>query len=189
MSVEIDNQIVTFKRIYSSVKDSDTGYQGHVYRNTSNGDLIVVHEGSIPLASNLFSSNFMEVYKDWFISNEDTLMGRINAQYSEAEAFLDYVKDTVSLAYPGSKIIQLGQSLGGTECELVGALDKNKNIETYTFNSFGAGHLIDDLEAMNKTISDDFSNIINFTYSNEIPTKINPHIGDVYFSSFHYNLQ
>ena len=178
LCVEIDNKIVTFEHIHSSKKHTDTGYQGHLYRNMSNGNIIIVHEGSIPIGK--IFGNYGEVKKDWNKANMDTLMGRVNEQFNPAEEFVDYAKSQ----FPNSKIIMVGQSLGGTLSELTGALDKNKDIETYTFNSFGAGYLLDNLTAGGKQVSNNYSNIYNLAYNNEAATKINPHIGAVYRADY-----
>ena len=180
--IVINNEKFIFERIYDSRKDSETGYQGHIYKNISNGDIIVVHEGSIPL--NYVLKKPLEVDKDWYKANMDTLMGIVNKQFEPAEEFVDLAKKIARLESPTGKVIIVGQSLGGTLSELTGALAKNKNIETYTFNSFGAGYLLDNLKEMNKNISKDYSNMRNFTYSNEYPTRINPHIGNVFKSDY-----
>ena len=49
LTIKIGGKDFVFDRIDDSEKDTDSGYQGHIYRNPSNGDIIVVHEGSIPL--------------------------------------------------------------------------------------------------------------------------------------------
>ena len=174
----INGENVIFMRVKVPVNKNNVGYQGYLYRNTSNGDIIVVHEGSIPLGK--IFGNYDEVKKDWNKANMDTLMGRVNEQFNPAEEFVDYAKSK----FPNNKIIMVGQSLGGTLSELTGALDKNRNIETYTFNSFGAGYLIDNLTARGKQVSNDYSNIYNLTYNNEAATKINPHIGTVYRADY-----
>ena len=45
----VNREKVSFVRIESTPIETVSGYQGHIYRNTSTGDIIVVHEGSIPL--------------------------------------------------------------------------------------------------------------------------------------------
>ena len=72
----IDGVDVVFERINSSVKDTVSGYQGHMYRNTSNNDIIVVHEGSINPTVNTWT-NIGEIAKDWAFANVNTVMGRI----------------------------------------------------------------------------------------------------------------
>jgi Cu/Ag efflux protein CusF len=62
---------------------------------------------------------------------------------------------------------------------MVGVLEENKDIETITFNALGAGNLEEKL-AENYILSNDYSNIENYTYKGELVSKIKDHFGNVY---------
>lgn len=157
----------------------DSGYQGYVYKNLSTGEIIVVHEGSIDPTKDI-SENWKELVNDWVKADAETVFDKLTSQFDDANAFLDKVK----IDYENYEIKQIGQSLGGTLSELLGALEKNKDIETYTFNSVGAGNLKNNLLQTGEILSNDNSNIKNYTYSNELASTITPHIGEVYKSDY-----
>lgn len=175
-SFQIDN--TNFELVGTSKLLSPTGYQGYAYRNIETNEIIVVHEGSVNPLNNFFD-NLSEINKDWIGADGATLQNKLLSQFNEAESFLNSIKTE----HPDAKIVQVGQSLGGTISELLGALDENKNIETYTYNSLGAGKVVTELASQGKDLSADNSNIYNFAYNNEFVSKINPHIGAVYKSN------
>ena len=152
---------------------SDSGYQGYAYKEKDKNEIIIVHRGSE--TPNL--SRLEETYKDWGKTNGKILVDKIPEQFYEAKAFVDKIKNQ----YKNYKIIQVGQSLGGGLSQMIGALEENKDIETITFNAIGAKELEDKLREK-YILSNDYSNIENYTYKGELVSKIKDHFGNVYVS-------
>ena len=149
----------------------DSGYQGYAYKKIDKNEIIIVHRGSE--TPNL--SRLEETYKDWLKTDGKILVDKIPEQFYEAKAFVDKIKNQ----YKNYKIIQVGQSLGGGLSQMIGALEENKDIETITFNAIGAKELEDKLREK-YILSNDYSNIENYTYKGELVSKIKDHFGNVY---------
>ena len=157
---------------------SSSGYQGYAYKNLVTGEIVVVHAGS---QDPTFANHIGEVYKDWVITDiMGTANKKITEQFYDSNLFLNKIRNE----YKDSKIVQAGMSLGGTLCEMNAALAGNENIETYTYNSFGAGHMGYSLTDAGYSLSGDYSNIYNFTYNNEKVSTFNPHFGNVYKADY-----
>ncbi len=169
----IDGKEVTFELIDKF--NSKSGYGGYAYKNRANGEIIIVHEGS----QNPISTHPGEVFKDWVIADGNAFMEKISEQFYDANNFVNRVRQNNPTA---TSIQQIGQSLGGTLAQMIGALAGNENINTYTFNAYGAGNLIPALIKEGFTVSASHSNIINLTYGNEVVSTFNPHIGELYSS-------
>ena len=175
-TMKLNAQEITVKLIVSVSEDS--GYQGYLYENLSNRELYVVHEGSI----DPFNGNADEIKKDWTITNTGMLAAsNIPAQFDDSKKFLDAVKN--SSVYKDRKIIQIGQSLGGSLAEMNGALKENEKIETITFNSLGVERMGTAIVELRKLeLSGNYDNISNFAYLNEAVSKIAPHFGEIYIA-------
>ena len=169
----IDGKEVTFELIDKF--NSKSGYGGYAYKNQATDEIIIVHEGS----QNLVSAHPGEFFKDWLIADASTFMGKISEQFYDANNFVNRVRQNNPTA---TSIQQAGQSLGGTLAQMIGALAGNENINTYTFNAYGAGNLISALIKEGFTVSASYSNITNLTYGNEVVSTFNPHIGELYSS-------
>ena len=157
---------------------TESGYQGYVYENELNGEIIVVHNGSETIA---LGANKSEIKKDWLETDFVAFALKvIPDQFYDSNIFLNKVKRK----YADKKIVQVGQSLGGFLAELNGCLEDNKDIETYTYNSLGAANLMPKLVKAGYKLSNDYSNIKNYTYKNEQIAKLKPHIGDLYVANY-----
>ena len=157
---------------------TESGYQGYVYENVLNGEIIVVHNGSESIA---LGANKSEIKKDWLETDFVAFALKvIPDQFYDSNIFLNKVKRK----YADKKIVQVGQSLGGFLAELNGCLEDNKDIETYTYNSLGAANLMPKLVKAGYKLSNDYSNIKNYTYKNEQIAKLKPHIGDLYVANY-----
>ena len=128
-----------------------------------------------------------EVKKDWFQADKDILMGKVPDQFYDAKSFVERVIANNKSSFNSNLISQTGQSLGGALAELTGALLYGKEgnyhtIETNTFNSLGVYDVLDKLISNGENVSNDYSNINNFTYNNEVISKIKYHLGQIYNS-------
>ena len=158
---------------------NDSGYAGYAYRNKSTGDIIVVHEGSEDISNiqNILK-NQDEVIKDWIKSDGAFVKNEIPPQFDDAKDFLNEVKSNNS----NSNIIQIGQSLGGGLSQLLGMLDNNKNITTYTYNAPGCYRYKDILRQNGYNISANFNNITNYRSKNEPVSGIFKQAGNTYMA-------
>lgn len=178
-SISINGTEHKFKFIKASQIENNYGYQGYAYEDITTGDIIVVHEGSEALGT---SSSTSEIYKDWFVTNKDIATNKIPKQFELSNNFLNEIKQYAK--EKGANVVQIGMSLAGGLAEMNAALAGNENIETYTFNSCGTRHLATALQDAGYTLSNDYSNIHNFRYRNELLSVIFPHFGNMYESSY-----
>lgn len=162
----------------SFVNNPDNGYQGYAYQNISTGDIIVVHTGSNDLShfSNWFTT---ETFNDWIKTDGQLMTDQIPSQFYSAVQFLSNIKS----AYSGKNISQTGQSLGGSISQLCGVLVEFNDINTVAFNPLGTINLLDNLKLKGYNISDDFSNINNYTSYKEPVSSIYEHPGSTYIAS------
>lgn len=86
--------------------------------------------------------------------------------------------DDLDAKEKGANVVQIGMSLAGGLAEMNAALAGNENIETYTFNSCGTRHLATALQDAGYTLSNDYSNIHNFRYRNELLSVIGVCLGN-----------
>jgi len=124
--------------------DTKSGYQGHIYKNLTTGEIILVHEGSISLFV-LNKEEREERKKDWV----DNDLGIIKGEIPD-EMLIDAIKYTnyaIEIAKKNnSELVQTGQSLGGGIAQMIGALKQYHKIKTITFNPIGTRHLSEKLK-------------------------------------------
>lgn len=171
--IDIDGTVVEFEQVGNL--SSKSGYHGRAYKNLSTGEIVVVHEGSQDLSHNVLQ-NWDKVVSDWGVTNTTLAAGFIPEQFYDAFNFLN----DVIANNPGTTIIQDGQSLGGTLAQMLGSLEVYKDIETITFNPYGSKCLQDNLEKAGFFLSDDNSNITNYSTNKEIVTNLREQVGDTY---------
>lgn len=116
--------------------NADNGYQGYAYKNNVTNEIVVVHAGSNDISN---KANWLttETGNDWLGTNGRILINKVPSQFLSADFFLESVKSKNA----NSTIVQTGQSLGGSLSQMLGMLDKNKDILSYCYNPLGTAKL------------------------------------------------
>lgn len=139
--------------------------------NDEEKKIIIVFKGSEP---SIF--DVQKFISDWCISDLRMLIGQLPLSFFD---YLQYVAQVKS-DFKDYKLYMTGHSLGGSIAQLIASVSYNYDIKTYTFNAFGAKHLLKCLEKENLEISNSQKNITNFIVNTDLIAKKNNHIGLVY---------
>jgi len=146
----------------NSYNYKDNGCQAGVYE--INGEYVVVCRGTE------FKGTAKEFYKD-FIERDVMELGydKIPTDFYLTKDLLDY---TINNFANGdmSKVHIVGHSLGASTAQLLGALNKYKNIDVTTYNAAGVKHLLNNQELISEGLqsnAEKASNIVNYVTSND----------------------
>lgn len=142
-------------------------------------EIVIVFKGSEPSPFDI-----AKFISDWCISDMRMLMGRVPLNFLDFANYTQEVKNN----FKEYKYYMTGHSLGGTIAQLISILDCNKDIETYTFNAFGAKPLLKNIENQDFLINKSTDNIKNFIVNMDLVAGHNQHIGSVCVIEYKKNL-
>lgn len=147
--------------------------------NEQKKEIVIIFKGSEPSPFDV-----PKFISDWCISDIRMLFGKTPLNFTD---FIDYVSKIKS-CFPEYKYFMSGHSLGGSIAQLIAVLECNKDIETYTFNAFGAEPLLKNIENENILINSSPDNIKNFIVDMDLVSERNKHIGSIYLIKYEKNL-
>lgn len=160
---------------YFQPEDIAQGLRSKIFSavNNTSKEIVVVFKGFEPIPS----FDIESIVNDWCVSDINLVIGRIPKQFYDAYNYLNSVKSSTTADF---KIFLTGHSLGGSLVQLLCSLSENKQITGYTFNAYGAKHLLSSIEQEGYSIGSDFSNINNFSIEVDLVSNQNEHIGNVF---------
>lgn len=163
----------------------ESGFDGAVYLNKTNGQLVVAFRGT----------EFTADERGWRDAIKNDVLGfgynREPEQYADAKELLNWAVNELNTrnetkkycntySTDSSQLIITGHSLGGGLAQLIGAQDAYKQYEVHTFNAIGVAQMVDNLD--NKggfKFSHNYSNIHNHVISKDFISTIYNHLGEV----------
>lgn len=166
----------------------ESGFDGAVYLNKTNGQLVVAFRGT----------EFTADERGWRDAIKNDVLGfgynRQPEQYDDAKKLLDdaiielnkgkYIFEGEE--YNISNLIITGHSLGGGLAQLIGAQEQYKQYQVHTYNAVGVAQMVDNLSKVKNTdgtykfvFSDSYSNIHNHVISKDFISTIYDHLGEV----------
>lgn len=160
---------------FYSYKKQDSGFCANLFEHIKTKKLVLAFRGTerIGFGENISDlSAFMRDVK----ADVNLMTGIIDEQFVDAWHFYKLVKKQ----YPKFRIIIVGQSLGGALAQLVSAKEytiNRKQIETYSYNSPGCRHLLDEFDC---NITYDYSFVTNYSVMNDWCGMFGEHIGKRY---------
>ena len=158
---------------FYSYKNPDNGFTACVFENKKH--IVIAYRGTerIGLGENV--SDIGAFMKD--VKTDINLMkGSVDEQFYDAWNFYKLVKKQ----NPKSKIIIVGQSLGGALAQLVPAKEytiNRKKIEAYSYNAPGCKHILEDFGC---NTNFNYSFITNYSVINDWCGMFGEHIGNRY---------
>ncbi|MCR4881865.1 MAG: hypothetical protein K6A44_07945 [bacterium] len=184
---EIDISNTKFKKIpdtllskngdtdFYSYKNEDSGFVGNVFENRNQNEIVIAFRGTERFGLGENVSDILALIKD-VLTDLNLMVGIIDEQFSDAWNFYK----TVKKQNPKSKIIIVGQSLGGALTQLVSAKEytvNRKKVEAYSFNAPGCKHLLEDFDC-NPNL--DYSFITNYSVMNDWCGVYGERVGSCY---------
>lgn len=173
---------IVIKEQHNNDGTSSSGFDGAVYLNKTNGQLVVAFRGTEFTADE-------RGYRD-AIKNDVLGFGynQEPKQYKDAKTLLDWAITELNKGkysfdgqeYNLSNLIITGHSLGGGLAQLIGAQEAYKQYEVHTFNAIGVAQMVDNLSKQDGfNFSGDYSNITNHVISRDFVSTIYDHLGKV----------
>ena len=160
---------------FYSYKNLNSGFSANLFKNKDTGELVIAYRGTERPGLGENESDIKSVLKD-FMTDMNLVISNFDEQFNDAWKFFKTVKQQ----YPKSKIVIVGQSLGGALAQIVAAkeytINRNK-VETYTFNAPGCSHLLDIYDCNLKL---NYSFIINYSVMNDWCGMFGEHVGQRY---------
>ena len=155
----------TDTEIYNYI-DQTNGFKANLYLNTYTGKYVVAFSGT-------------NDRKD-LISDIQMGINLLPDQFNNAAIFLSQLKDNDGNKIEISQIeLITGHSLGGSIAQLIGSLEKYKNVNVVTLNAFGVEHLQSKMIEQNYKLSYNYSNIDNYIILGDIISTSTKHINGV----------
>lgn len=160
---------------YYSYKNPVTGFAANLFKNKANGELVIAYRGTERPGLGENVNDIKSVLKD-FMTDMNLVITNFDEQFNDAWKFFKTVKQQ----HPKSKIVIVGQSLGGALAQIVAAkeytINRNK-VETYTFNAPGCSHMLDVCDCNPKL---NYSFVINYSVMNDWCGMFGEHVGQRY---------
>lgn len=160
---------------FYSYKNPTTGFAANLFENKLNGELVIAYRGTERPGLGENENDMKSLLKD-FMTDMNLVISNFDEQFNDAWKFFK----TVRQQHSKSKIVIVGQSLGGALAQIVAAKEytiNRKKVETYTFNAPGCSHLLDICDC-NPNLN--YSFVANYSVMNDWCGMFGEHIGQRY---------
>ena len=160
---------------YYSYKNLNTGFAANLFENKTTGEFVIAYRGTERPGLGENENDIKSVLKD-FMTDMNLVISNFDEQFNDAWKFFKTVKQQ----HPKSKIVIVGQSLGGALAQIVAAKEYTINrskVETYTFNAPGCSHMLDVCDCNPKL---NYSFVTNYSVMNDWCGMFGEHVGQRY---------